>query len=323
MEAEQEYPVVDEFVVENDFTKLSIASDEDTRKREAVTAFERNDQETSDLSDADNTPSPNSSMTTKEHQEYWRKVNCQLKPVKLLFDIPSSRIAEDCFSKYVMYQVFIIKSGSFDCNKVFIERRYSDFERLHRSLWRDFKEEMEEITFPKKRLTGNFTEEMINERKLAFRDYLGSLYSIKCIQRSKQFIDFFTRAQLVEAYGCLRGGQYTKALEILLKTLPLQEKLTQHSASLIVPSLCAILVCHKDLENFLDAHEVGEKALALLQKHSRHKYYIPLLEAMIALAYVLGKDFVFLQEKLEESKVKKDQSKVLTLKELAVKEYVR
>ncbi|XP_029464382.1 sorting nexin-20 [Rhinatrema bivittatum] len=310
METDNRYPPVD------DVTKLSVTS------AKTATEFHTNDQETSSLSDADNTPSPNSSMTTKEHQEYWKKVNCQQKPVKLLFEISSSRIVEDFFSKYVMYQVVIIRTGSFDSKKAFIERRYSDFERLHKNLWRDFKDEMEEVAFPKKRLTGNFTEEMINERKLAFKDYLRALYSIKCIRRSKGFIDFFTRVQLLEAYGCLRGGQYTKALEILLQTLPLQEKLTQHSPSLIVPSLCAILVCHKDLENFTDACEVGEKTLALLEKHQRHKYYIPLLEAMIALAYILGKDFVSLQEKLEESKARRDQTKVLTLKELAVKEYV-
>ena len=46
------------------------------------------------------------------------------------------------------------------------------------------------MTFPKKALTGNFTDEIINERKLAFKDYLRLLYSMKYIRRSKKFIDF-------------------------------------------------------------------------------------------------------------------------------------
>uniref|UniRef100_A0A674KFD9 Sorting nexin 20 n=1 Tax=Terrapene triunguis TaxID=2587831 RepID=A0A674KFD9_9SAUR len=214
-------------------------------------------------------------------------------------------------------------SSSFDGNKTVIERRYSDFEKLHKNLLKDFNEEIEDVTFPKKYLTGNFTEEMINERKLAFRDYLGFLYSMKCVRRSKKFIDFLIRPEMEEAYGCLRGGQYTKALEILVQVVALQEKLTKHSPVLIVPTLCAVVVCHKDLENPASAYEYGEKALLRLQMHGGHRYYVPLLETMITLAYELGKDFLSLQEKLEESKAKRDQIKMFTLKELAVREYIQ
>ncbi|XP_026508551.1 sorting nexin-20 [Terrapene carolina triunguis] len=225
--------------------------------------------------------------------------------------------------QFYLYKIIIIQTGSFDGNKTVIERRYSDFEKLHKNLLKDFNEEIEDVTFPKKYLTGNFTEEMINERKLAFRDYLGFLYSMKCVRRSKKFIDFLIRPEMEEAYGCLRGGQYTKALEILVQVVALQEKLTKHSPVLIVPTLCAVVVCHKDLENPASAYEYGEKALLRLQMHGGHRYYVPLLETMITLAYELGKDFLSLQEKLEESKAKRDQIKMFTLKELAVREYIQ
>lgn len=222
-----------------------------------------------------------------------------------------------------MYKIIILQTGSFDSSKSVIERRYSDFERLHRNLLEEFSEEMEDVTFPKKTLTGNFTEEIINERKLAFKDYLRLLYSMKYIRRSKKFIDFLTRPELQEAYGCLRGGQYTKALEILLEVIGLQERLTRGNPVSLVPTLCAIVVCHKDLENPASAFEYGEKALSRLCVHTSHRYYIPLLETMITLAYELGKDFLSLQEKLEEWKTKKDPIRVFTLKELAVREYVQ
>uniref|UniRef100_A0A8C0H8G2 Sorting nexin 20 n=1 Tax=Chelonoidis abingdonii TaxID=106734 RepID=A0A8C0H8G2_CHEAB len=270
-----------------------------------------------------NSPSPSSSMTTKQLQDYWRNEKRRCRQVKLLFEIPSTRIVEQYLSKYVLYKIIIIQTGSFDGKKTVIERRYSDFEKLHKNLLKDFDEEMEDLTFPKKCLTGNFTEEMINERKLAFRDYLGFLYSIKCVQRSKKFIDFLIRPEMEEAYGCLRGGQYTKALEIFVQVIALQEKLTKHSPVLIVPTLCALVVCHKDLENLASAYEYGEKALLHLQMHGGHRYYVPLLETMITLAYELGKDFLSLQEKLEESKAKRNQIKVFTLKELAVREYIQ
>ncbi|NXH21127.1 SNX20 protein, partial [Bucco capensis] len=279
--------------------------------------------ENGELKDSNASLSPNSSMTTKELQEYWKNEKRQCRQVKLLFEIPSTRIVEHHLSKYVMYKIIILQTGSFDSNKSIIERRYSDFEKLHRNLMEEFNEEMEEVTFPKKTLTGNFTEEVINERKLAFKDYLRLIYSIKYIRRSKKFIDFLTKPELQEAYGCLRGGQYTKALEILLEVVGLQERLTRGNPFSVVPTLCAIVVCQKDLENPASAFEYGEKALSRLHVHTSHKYYIPLLETMITLAYELGKDFLSLQEKLEEWKAKKDPIRVFTLKELAVREYVK
>ncbi|KAH0619634.1 hypothetical protein JD844_000436 [Phrynosoma platyrhinos] len=246
--------------------------------------------------------SPNSSMTTKELQEYWRNEKRNCREVK-------------------KYQIFIIQTGSFDSNKSVVERRYSDFERLHTNLLGEFYEEMEDITFPKKSLTGNFTEEIIIERKLAFQDYLRFLYSMECIRTSRMFIDFLMRPELEEAYSCLRGGQYTKALAGLLDIVALQEKLTKHRPILLVPTLCAILVCHKDLENPRSAYEFGEKALLRLKKYPGHRYYLPLLETMVSLAYELGKDFISFQEKMEERKAKKCQNKMATLKELAVQEY--
>ncbi|KAF7244687.1 Sorting nexin-20 [Varanus komodoensis] len=278
--------------------------------------------EPADSSGEQDTPNLNSSMTTKELQEYWRKEKRNCREVKVVFEIPSAVIVEKPFSKYVKYQILIVQTGSFDSNRSMIERRYSDFERLHTNLLKEFCDEMEDVTFPKKTLTGNFTEEIIIERKLAFQDYLRLLYSMECTRTSRMFIDFLTRPELEEAYGCLRGGQYNKALEVFLETVALQEKLTKHRPVLLVPTLCAILVCYKDLENLKSAYEFGEKALSRLSKHPSHRYHIPLLETMISLAYGLGKDFVSFQEKMEEEEAKKCQNKAVTLKELAVREYL-
>ncbi|XP_060110066.1 sorting nexin-20 [Heteronotia binoei] len=303
-------------------------SDEDDGY-EVLTSFpaSQEQKETSELPGArqsvENSPSPSSSMTTKELQEYWRNEKLSFRAVRVLFEISSARIVEKAFSKYVKYQIIIIQTGSFDSNRSIIERRYSDFERLHADLLKTFYDEMEDIPFPKKSLTGNFSEEIITERKLAFQDYLRLLYSIECIQTSRIFINFLIEPEMAEAYSCLRGGQYTKGLEIFLQVVPLQEKLTKHKPILLVPALCAILICHKDLDDPRSAYEFGEKALLRLQNHPNHRYFMPLLETMISLAYALGKDFITLQEKLEERKAKKGPRKVVTLKELAVQEYIQ
>lgn len=261
-------------------------------------------------------------MTTRELQEYWRNEKGCRKPVKLLFEIASARIEERKVSKFVMYQIVVIQTGSFDNTKAILERRYSDFQKLQKTLLKTFSEEIEDIAFPKKRLVGNFTQEMISERKLAFKEYLSQLYGIRCVRRSREFIDFLTRPELQEAFGCLRAGQYTKALDILVHAVPLQEKLAGHCPALVVPALCAQLVCHRELERPLEAFAAGQRALELLHAREGHRYYAPLLDAMIHLAYALGKDFVSLQERLEDSQLRRATSWSVTLKELAVREYL-
>ncbi|KAG3257320.1 SNX20, partial [Ictidomys tridecemlineatus] len=205
------------------------------------------------LAGAHPSPSSNSSMTTRELQEYWKNEKCRWKHVKLLFEIASARIEEGKVSKFVMYQIVVIQTGSFDSNKAVLDRRYSDFERLHKNLLKTFREEMEDVVLPRKRLTGNFSEEMICERKLALKEYLGLLYALRCVRRSREFADFLTRPELREAFGCLRAGQYARALDLLVRVVPLQEKLTAHCPTAAVPALCAMLVCHRDLERPAEA----------------------------------------------------------------------
>ncbi|XP_033613654.1 sorting nexin-20 [Fukomys damarensis] len=221
--------------------------------------------------------SSNSSMTTRELQEYWRSEKGHWKPVKLLFEIASARIEQRRVSKFVMYQIVVIQTGSFDSNKAVLERRYSDFEKLQKSLLKSYREEIEDVVFPGKLLTGNFSEEMIGERRLALREYLRMLYAIRVVRRSRELLDFLTRPELREAFGCLRAGQYFAA---------------------------------------------GERALRCLQARESHRYYVPLLEAMVRLGYSLGKDFASLQGRLEESQLRRPSHRGFSLKELTVREYL-
>ncbi|XP_036390392.1 sorting nexin-20 [Megalops cyprinoides] len=266
--------------------------------------------------------SPTSAMTTRELQQYWQGVRSERKPVKLLFEIPSTRTVEQALSRYVVYQIVVIKSGSYDSKKVSIERRYSDFERLHHQLLQDFSEELEEVTLPRKRLTGNFAEESIAERRLAFKDYLAQLYSIQCIRQAAPFHGFFTDPELRRAHGLLRGGQYSQALELFLQALDLQEKLAHHRPVLTVPTLCAVMVCQRDLDDPSSAFSTGQRALPLVRRYGLQKYRCPLLAMMVDLGFQLGHPIAQLQEEL--SRVKDAQRGpviLLSLKELVVQEF--
>ncbi|CAN2389558.1 Sorting nexin 20 [Pristimantis euphronides] len=287
-------------------------------------AGEENSQD--DNPSGDSTARDHHLMTTRELQLYWMKEKHGGKPVKLLFQIQSTRIAEDYLSKFVMYQIVIIKTGSFDEKKVFIERRYSNFEQLHRNLLKDFKEEMEDVVFPKKVLMGNLTEEMISKRMIALRDYLEELYAIRCVRKSQKYIEFFIEPELEEGYSCIRGGQYSTAMGIFQQVIYLQEKLVEHCPTLLVPSLCALVICHKDMNQSEMAYDVGMKAIDLLEKHTAHRYYVPLLDTLVSLAYKIGKDYMSLREKIKlyEMKVRRSfDFEMLTLKELVVQERVK
>ncbi|CAH6816570.1 sorting nexin-20 [Phodopus roborovskii] len=272
--------------------------------------------------EAQDSPSSNSSMTTRELQEHWQKEKSRWRHVKLLFEIASARIEERRVSKFVMYQVVVIQTGSFDSNKAVVERRYSDFERLQKALLKRFGPELEDVAFPRKRLTGNLSAETICERRLELRDYLRLLNAVRAVRRSREFADFLTRPELREAFGCLRAGQYARALDLLGRVLPLQEKLTAHCPSATVPALCAMLVCLRDLERPAEAFAVGERALQRLRARESHRYYAPLLDAMVRLAYALGKDFASLQSRLDDSQLRRPTHRGFTLKELTVREYL-
>ncbi|XP_059402175.1 sorting nexin-20-like [Carassius carassius] len=264
-----------------------------------------------------------SCLTTAELQQHWRAVKREFRSVKLLFDIPTARIIEQTITKYVVYQVVVIRSGSYDCERVAIERRYSDFLHLHQELLLDFSEEMEDIVMPRKKIRGNFSEENIAERRVALRDYLTQLYSLRFVRKSQAFLAFFTHKELKPAYDLLRGGRFSRALEGLQKVLVLQEKLSSHNPTLVVPTLCAILVCQRDLEDFDAAFQTGRRALPTVRRYELQQYQGPLLEALVDLGYSLGLPVAQLQDELTRMQdLPNGQVSEMTLKELVVQEFV-
>uniref|UniRef100_A0A8K9Y4W7 Sorting nexin 20 n=1 Tax=Oncorhynchus mykiss TaxID=8022 RepID=A0A8K9Y4W7_ONCMY len=269
-------------------------------------------------------PGPSSScMTTKELQQHWGAVKHRLKPVKLLFEIPSARTIAQHLSKYVVYQIVLIRSGSYDSKRVSVERRYSDFVHLHQQLLEDFSEELEEVILPRKLLTGNFNPETIWERRLALRDYLAQLYAVHCVRHSHHFLDFFTEPEQRRAHGLLRAGQFGPAVALLETVLELQEKMGGwQSPVLLVPTLCALTVCQRDLEEPESAFTMGQRALPTVRRYGLKRYRGPLLEMMVDLGYQLGRPVAQLQEELVQVRdAERGLLSFRSLKELVVQEF--
>ncbi|XP_072241416.1 sorting nexin-20 [Leuresthes tenuis] len=266
-----------------------------------------------------------SSLTTKELQQQWRAEKRRERPVRqLLFEIPSIRIVEQPLSKHVVYEVVVMRSGSFDSRRVSAERRYSDFCRLHRALLEEFEEELEEVVLPRKLLTGNFSPENISERRLGLQDYLAKLFSVRHARHSRHFSDFFTEPEQRRAHMLLRAGQFTAALELLQTVLELQEKLSPwQKPTLMVPTLSALAVCHRDLEEPQQAFTAAQRALPAVRRYQLQAYRASLLELLVDLGYQLGRPVAQLQEELTSLRdAERGEVSLRSLKEVVIQEFI-
>ncbi|XP_026220839.1 sorting nexin-20 [Anabas testudineus] len=271
----------------------------------------------------DETPS-GSSLTTKELQQNLRAVKQRDRPVRLLFEIPSTRIVEDALSKYVVYDVVVMRSGSFDSRRVSVGRRYSDFFRFHHKLLEEFNEELEEVVLPRKHLTRNFSPETISERRLALQDYLAKLYAVRCVRHSPHFPRFFTEPEQKQAHSLVRAGQFEAGLEQLQVVLELEEKLLPwQSPTLPVPTLAALTVCYRDLDKLEQAFAMGQKALPPVRRYGLNHYRAALLELLVDLGYQLGRPVAQLQEELTVLRdAERGEVSHRSLKELVVQEFI-
>ncbi|XP_071317912.1 sorting nexin-20 [Trachinotus anak] len=270
-------------------------------------------------------PAPScSSLTTKELQQNLRAVKQRQRPVRLLFEIPSTRIIDQTLSKYVVYEIVVMRSGSFDSRRVSVERRYSDFSRFHHKLLEEFSEELEEVLLPRKLLTGNFSPDVISERRLALQDYLAQLYSVRCVRHCPRFPSFFTEQEQRRAHSLLRAGQFQPALEQLQVVLEIQEKLLPwQSPTLIVPTLCALAVCYRDLEQPEEAFAAAQRALPLVRRYGLKRYRASLLELLVDLGYELGRPVAQIQDELTALRdAERGEVSSHSLKELVVQEFV-
>ncbi|KAM7397200.1 hypothetical protein PAMP_020192 [Pampus punctatissimus] len=217
-----------------------------------------------------------------------------------------------------------MRSGSFDSHRVSVERRYSDFSRFHHKLLQEFNEELEEVVLPRKHLTGNFSPEIITERRLALQDYLAKLYATRCVRHSPHLPKFFTDQEQKRAHSLLRAGQFKLAVEQLHTVLEILEKLAPwQSPTLLVPTLSALAVCYRDLEEPEEAFAVAQRALPPVRRYGLKNYRTSLLDLLVDLGYQLGRPVAQLQEELTALRdAERGKVSSCSLKELVVQEFI-
>ncbi|TNN42344.1 Sorting nexin-20 [Liparis tanakae] len=192
-----------------------------------------------------------------------------------------------------------MRSGSFDAHRVSVERRFRDFSRLHHKLQEEFSEELEEVALPRKLLTGNFSPDVISARRLSLQDYLSRLHAARCARHSPHFSAFFTEREQRRAHGLLRAGRAGPAAEQLQAVLEVQEKLLPwQTPALTVPTLSALAVCYRDLEDPDRAFAAAQRALPPARCYGPRRYRASLLDLLLDLGHRLGRPVAPLQQEL-------------------------
>ncbi|NXU93344.1 SNX21 protein, partial [Xiphorhynchus elegans] len=233
---------------------------------------------------------PGGSLLTRQLQELWRRSRGSLAPQRLLFEVTSASVVSERSSKYVLYTIYLIRSGQFDKAPAAIARRYSDFEQLNRRLRCRFGCDMAGVAFPRKRLRRNFTAETIAKRSRAFEQFLSHLHSIDEIRRSPEFLEFFFLPDLRAAQRLTCTGMYREALATWANAYRLQDRLGVCSSGRFLLTLAGLAVCHQELDQLGEAHGCCEQALQLLEAQGSHPLLGPFLQAHIHLAWKVGKD---------------------------------
>jgi tetratricopeptide (TPR) repeat protein len=202
-----------------------------------------------------------------------------------------------------VYRILIYGNG-IEKTPGIIEKRYSDFEKFNVKLRQKFPELMENVAFPGKMLMGNFKTETIARRSRAFEQYLNHLMSVNEIRFSIETRKFFYENEMNFANEMLICQNYTDAIALFEKCLPVQEKVMGSMHDDVVRTLCSIVACYQTIGNRERALRYSNTALLCINDNSEDPYYLPLLHTAIYLHWMLGTEKAHLEAKLGELRTK-------------------
>lgn len=215
-----------------------------------------------------------------------------------VFEVISTETVKEGRTSFVLYKILLTRSGVVDDTPCVIQRRYSDFEKLHSSLKKHYPTIMKQVSFPKKVFSGNFTPETIATRSRSFEQFLGHLYSIDTIRFCNLFKEFFYAQDLGDAYRYLSEESYFKATSLFLKVMPAQEMIVGEFGMDVGATACALTASYMKLDEKEIALKYGLLALRCLKTSENSSLYVPLLNTCVHLCWVLGRDKQTLETKL-------------------------
>ena len=222
-----------------------------------------------------------------------------------------------------LYLLVVTQTPGIDSDKAIIERRYSDFYKLHKSLKKMFPTFINTLEFPEKKMYGNLNDSLIRKRCQMLQKFVQETYEKKEIRISDTFKKFFYLSSLQQGCQYICGGNFEEALQFLLNGLHLQQKLALDSNEEIIATLCNTAECYKSLKNYEEVVKYCMAALELLEESASNIYLVPVLQTLVEASAILGQNTNEAERRLKEiinlNQIEVDH--MATLRELAVKRF--
>lgn len=178
----------------------------------------------------------------------------------LVFEIISARIEDETEAKkHVIYNLQVRHiSGNEDLSPSIIERRYTNFLNFYESLKAEYPELMNNISFPKKVLLGNFDNELISNRSMGFEHLLKYVSTHSMLRNSLALISFLQEPELLKAKQHMKNNEYNLALPLLENIFLLLNKVFTDRSSVVLISLCRLLGCSVLVANAANTKKIAE-----------------------------------------------------------------
>ena len=153
--------------------------------------------------------------------------------------------------------------------------------------------------------SGNFNSDTINDRSVAFENFLSYIYGRDVLRCSEPFRAFLYRRDLQESSHYLLHSQFEEASPILENLYWLLDKL-HGDREMLLRVLCQLIVCLHAINNYELSYDYAQIAMPKFQSHLNDgfskEFYIPFLHFCIRLWWLLGKDKRMFESKLEEAR---------------------
>ncbi|RXG62360.1 Sorting nexin-21 [Armadillidium vulgare] len=204
--------------------------------------------------------------------------------------------------KYVVYTIDIERGE--DNRPALLERRYTDFLSLYRSLKHSYPALMSHIKFPRKVIIGNFKIGVIEKRSTRFESFLSYVYSKDVLRCSEPFNSFLYRRELRESSHQLLHSEFESAIPILENLYWLLSKLHGDRDQLL-RVLLQLIVCLHAVGNYELSHDYCLLALPrfearLIDGNTLAKeLYVPFLQFCLRVWWILGRNKTIFEIKLE------------------------
>lgn len=186
-----------------------------------------------------------------------------------------------------------------------IYRRYTDFLKLYEGLKSNYASLLQDVEFPKKHFTGNFTESVVVHRIALFENFLNIVAANGELLDSPQFVSFLQDQELERACRLIDERKSEEALPILENLFGLLSKFYMNRSKHVLLVLCRLVAASSHPIPAPDANKWADLALERFDgvcDSDLLSLYVPLIKACVYTYWKSGRDKTHLDAQLDGMK---------------------